>query len=93
MGDKEYLVFSDDMEWCKSFFKGKFDFINDEDYNELYLMSLCRDNIIGNSTFSWWGAYLNENLFKTVIAPKTWFGPGYSHWDTSDLIPENWIKL
>lgn len=93
MGDKEYLVFSDDMKWCKSFFKGKFDFIEDEDYNELYLMSLCGNNIIGNSTFSWWGAWLNQNPLKKVIAPKTWFGPGYSHWDTSDLIPQNWIKI
>ena len=93
MGDREYLVFSDDMEWCKSFFKGKFDFIQDEDYNELYLMSLCGDNIIGNSTFSWWGAWLNRNPLKTVIAPNTWFGPGYSHWDTSDLIPQDWIKI
>lgn len=93
MGDKNYLVFSDDIEWCKSFFKGKFDFIQDEDYNELYLMSLCGGNIIGNSTFSWWGAWLNRTPLKTVIAPKTWFGPGYSHWDTSDLIPEDWIKI
>ncbi len=93
MGDREYLVFSDDMEWCKSFFKGKFDFINDEDYNELYLISMCKDNIIGNSTFSWWGAWLNQNPLKKVIAPKIWFGPGYSHWDTSDLIPEGWTKI
>lgn len=93
MGDKEYLVFSDDINWCKSFFKGKFDFIQDEDYNELYLMSMCEHNIIGNSTFSWWGAWLNQNPLKRVIAPKTWFGPGYSHWDTKDLIPEDWIKI
>lgn len=93
MGGREYLVFSDDMDWCKSFFKGKFDFIKDEDYNELYLMSLCRDNVIGNSTFSWWGAWLNKNPMKKVIAPKTWFGPGYADWDTKDLIPEGWIKI
>jgi glycosyltransferase involved in cell wall biosynthesis len=93
IGDKEYLVFSDDINWCKSFFKGNFDFIEDEDYNELYLMSMCKNNIIGNSTFSWWGAWLNQNSTKKVIAPKTWFGPGYKDWDTKDLIPEGWIKI
>jgi glycosyltransferase involved in cell wall biosynthesis len=93
MGDREYLVFSDDMDWCKEFFKGKFDFIKDEDYNEMYLMSMCKDNIIGNSTFSWWGAWLNRNPIKKVIAPKTWFGPGYADWDTKDLIPEGWVIL
>jgi glycosyltransferase involved in cell wall biosynthesis len=90
----KYLVFSDDLEWCKSFFTGKqFDFVSDEDYNELYLMSLCKNNIIGNSTFSWWGAWLNQNPNKKVIAPNTWFGPRYSHFNTSDLIPNDWIKL
>jgi glycosyltransferase involved in cell wall biosynthesis len=93
MGDKNYLVFSDDIEWCKSFFKGKFDFIQDEDYNELYLMSLCGGNIIGNSTFSWWGAWLNRTPNKKVISPNTWFGPGYADWNTNDLIPQNWIKI
>lgn len=90
----EFLVFSDDLEWCKSFFKGKqFDFIVDEDYNELYLMSLCKNNIIGNSTFSWWGAWLNSNENKVVIAPKNWFGPGYSNFNMSDLIPKKWMKI
>lgn len=93
LGDGDYLVFSDDLDWCKEVFKGKFDFIKDEDYNELYLMSMCKDNIIGNSTFSWWGAWLNKNPTKKVVAPKTWFGPGYSHFDTTDLIPTEWIKL
>lgn len=90
----KYFVFSDDLKWCKEFFKGKeFDFISDEDYNELYLISLCNNNIIANSTFSWWGAWLNKNINKKVIAPLTWFGPGYSSWDISDLLPINWIKI
>lgn len=93
-GIKKFLVFSDDKEWCKQFFKGdEFEFVEDEDYNELYLMSLCHSNVIGNSTFSWWGAWLNQNQNKMVIAPNTWFGPGYKDWDTSDLIPEDWIKI
>lgn len=92
--NEEYVVFSDDIDWCKQFFKGnKFTFVKDTDYNELYLMSMCRNNIIGNSTFSWWGAYLNLHIDKQVIAPKNWFGPGYSEWNTSDLIPTTWIVL
>ena len=93
-GYDKFLVFGDDQEWCKSFFKGnEFEFISDEDYNEMYLMSLCGSNIIGNSTFSWWGAWLNHNQNKTVIAPNTWFGPGYKHLDISDIIPTEWIKI
>lgn len=94
INSKKYLVFSDDIDWCKSFFKGnEFNFINDVDYNEMYVMSMCKNNIIGNSTFSWWGAWLNPNCNKIVIAPNNWFGPGYSHLDLSDLIPETWLKI
>jgi glycosyltransferase involved in cell wall biosynthesis len=89
----KYLVFSDDIEWCKQTFKGnQFEFIKDEDYIELYMMSKCNHNIIANSTFSWWGAWLNESTSKIVAAPTEWFGPAYSHYDMSDLIPKEWIK-
>ena len=57
------------------------------------MMSLCKDNIIANSSFSWWAAYLNKNPNKKVVAPINWFGPAYAHFDTKDLIPDNWIKL
>jgi hypothetical protein len=56
-------------------------------------MSICGDNIIANSSFSWWAAYLNQNINKKVIAPINWFGPAYAHFDTEDLIPKNWIKI
>jgi hypothetical protein len=63
-----------------------------EDWEQLILMSLCRHNIIANSTFSWWGAYLNTSREKTVVYPSMWFGPKIKH-GLQDLFPENWIKI
>ena len=94
--DKNYLIFSDDINGIKEMF----DFIPNktfvslgEDFLDLYAMSLCEHNIICNSTFGWWGAYLNENENKKVIAPKFWFGPNLSNNNTKDLIPEEWIVI
>jgi hypothetical protein len=91
-----FVVFSDDIEWCKKqeFFKtlGNVVFVKDMDYNEMYLMSLCKHNIIANSSFSWWGAYLNMNRRKKVIAPMQWFGPKGPK-DLQDLRPDSWITL
>lgn len=89
------IVFSDDIEWCKEKIVGSdVTYIeNEKDYIELYLMSMCKNNIISNSSFSWWGAWLNDNVDKKVIAPKDWFGPKFNHFKTKDIIPENWITL
>ena len=71
------FVFSDDHEFVKQ----NLDFPNviyvneSEDWRELYLMGLCQNHIISNSTFSWWGVFLNKNLNKKIVAPSTWFGP------------------
>ena len=59
----------------------------------MYTMSLCEHNIICNSTFSWWGAYLNTNKNKKVITTTNWFGSEYKDWDISTLFPDEWIKI
>lgn len=89
------FVFSDDIEWVKN--NIKFDVQTEyvsrnglEDYEEMILMSKCKHNVVANSSFSWWGAWLNRNANKIVIAPKVWFRDGKN---TDDLIPENWIRL
>jgi hypothetical protein len=62
------------------------------DHEQLLLMSLCKHNIIANSTFSWWGAYLNKNKDKKVIYPKMWFGPKIGH-NVKDLFPASWKMM
>lgn len=60
-------------------------------FEDLYLMSCCRHNIIANSSFSWWAAWLNTHPDKIVIAPKNWFNNGPK--DTQDILPQGWIQL
>ncbi|MDT5063366.1 MAG: hypothetical protein QOH63_3825 [Acidobacteriota bacterium] len=93
--DTNFLVFSDGIAWCKqSFNEKRFFFIEESDpVLALHLISLCRNNIIANSSFSWWGAWLNEHKNKKIIAPSIWFGEGLRHLDTRDLIPEGWIRM
>lgn len=92
-----FYIFSDDHSWVKDNFKVNLPMTmvdhNDAstNYEDLRLMSLCNHNIIANSSFSWWGACLNKNSEKIVIAPERWFNDPTV--DTSDLIPENWIKI
>lgn len=62
------------------------------DWEQIILMSLCKDNIIANSTFSWWGAYFNANPTKTVCYPKTWFQPTLGN-SIVDLCPDDWIPI
>jgi hypothetical protein len=88
------FIFSDDIEWCKNNLKfERMIFIeNQDDVEDLWLMSLCKHNIIANSSFSWWGAWLNSNQDKKVIAPENWFG-SQTNLNTSDIIPDKWIKI
>jgi hypothetical protein len=88
-------VFSDDIEWCKKNIKfDKVSYVenNDNPIDDLLLMSLCDHNVISNSTFSWWAAWLNTNNDKKIIAPKNWFGPKLRI-NSSDIIPDSWIVI
>lgn len=94
--EETYLIFSDDLNGCVDlldFIPNKLYIDTNVDWFDMYIMSLCGNNIICNSSFGWWGAYLNTNPNKTVIAPSNWFGPAYSNLDTSDICPPYWIKL
>jgi len=90
---KNFLVFGDDLNWLIDNFDDNFHIIQETDVIDLYIMSMCTDNIIANSTFSWWGAWLNSNEDKKVIAPKQWFGSAASGHNTKDLIPNSWITI
>lgn len=93
--DRNFFITSDDLEWCKEHFKGNNFYFAEHTHPlyDLYLQTLCTDNIISNSTFSWWGAWLNPRPEKRVIAPKKWFGPEASDFNTKDLLPDLWTKI
>ena len=96
-GDIHLFVFSDDQEWCKSNLEPNYPTTYatanppDRGYRDMQLMALCRHHIIANSSFSWWGAWLNPRPDKIVVAPRNWFAN--SEHDTRDLIPETWVRL
>lgn len=86
------FVFSDDITWCKENlnFKNQIFAEGNSMHEDLQIMSNCSHNVISNSSFSWWAAYLNKNKNKKVIAPHRWFGHNS---DTSTLIPEDWLRI
>jgi hypothetical protein len=93
----KFFIFSNDLKWAKNNFSSlSIDFklvdINSttQSYMDMILMSHCKHNIIANSSFSWWGAWLNNNPNKIVIAPKMWYK---NEMDSKELIPEKWIRL
>lgn len=91
-----FFVFSDDMDWVRNELRLDFpcQYVEhnkgSESYNDMRLMSLCRHHIIANSSFGWWGAWLNPQPEKIVVAPQKWFVNDYI---TTDLYPHGWIKL
>jgi glycosyl transferase family 11 len=94
MQSKRYIVFSDDIPWCKeNFQKVNVEFSEGHSPAEdLSLLMACENQIIANSSFSWWAAWLNPNPSKKVIAPSKWFGPKLPH-DTKDLLPADWTLI
>ena len=91
-----FVIFSNDIEWCKSNLQLEnslyiADNSGDNSYKDMQLMSYCQHNIIANSSFSWWGAWLNNHEQKLVIAPSKWFNdPNYN---TKDVIPASWYQI
>jgi len=91
-----FFIFSDDIAWVKDNLKIDFphQYVDHnygaESYNDMRLMSMCKHHIIANSSFSWWGAWLNPKVDKVVIAPKCWFA---NKTNIQDLIPQSWVRL
>lgn len=98
--DPYFFIFSDDMEWVKQNFVPKnvsYTYIdpNKEDaaYIDMLLISKCKHNIIANSSFSWWGAWLNNNKNKMVIAPSVWYKNDSGDNYPEGFIPESWFVI
>lgn len=92
IGADKVIILSDDIAWCrKNIDIDNIDFSTSKtEFEDLSIMISCKNSIIANSTFSWWGAWLSNN--QNVIAPKLWFGPqGPKHWD--DIYAKNWITI
>lgn len=92
----KFFVFSNDIDWCiKNLDIEDAEFISwnsgTDSYIDLQLMGACKHNIIANSSFSWWGAWLNKNSNKIVIGPKKWLND--NNYDTSTILPKDWIRL
>lgn len=95
---EQFLIFSDDIGWCRENLAAAFGDVpcmyvdwnkGSESFCDIQLMSLCKHNIIANSSFSWWGAWLNQNPDKVVIAPSRWMNNG--GW--VDIIPSDWVTI
>lgn len=91
----KFFIFSDDINWCKKNLKlplnSVFVDINplEKGYLDLELMKNCKQFIIANSSFSWWGAWLSENKNKIICAPKKWF----VNQNEGDIVPKSWIRI
>jgi hypothetical protein len=91
-----FYIFTNDIKWVKKFFPQHINFTivdwnrNEKSYQDMFLMSHCKHNILAMSSFSWWGAWLNLNSKKIVIAPKNW-GPRFEK--KNKIVPKNWHTI
>lgn len=90
----QFYVFSDDSSWARAHFADDCFHVVDwnagqDSWQDMFLMSQCKHNINANSTFSWWGAWLNLNKNKIVVVPERFFNYG----ETKDVYPESWVKI
>lgn len=95
--DPKFVVFSDDIDWCRKNMGLPIDTIyvdwnnSNQSFRDMQLMTICSHNIISNSTFSWWGAWLNKNPNKIVICPEVFIINKVKH--NKDLCAREWIKI
>ncbi len=94
--DLSLFIFSNDMEWCKNHFKNQYPtiFVDSigNDHEHFFLMSKCKYQVIANSTYSWWAAWLNQYPAKIIVAPKNWYHDTQLN-ELAIFIPNNWIKI
>jgi hypothetical protein len=100
VSNPHFFIFSDDHEWTREHIKPPYPTTYIEhtsvqtDYEDIILMSNCKHHILANSTFSWWGAWLNPSHEKIVIGPADWFrGVRAKKYNTKDILPPSWIRL
>lgn len=96
IGDFRLFIFSDDIEWVEKCagLEGDIVYVSRTGISapeEMVLMSMCQHHIVANSSFSWWGAWLNKKRDKIVIAPQQWFAKTDMH--THDLVPDSWLRV
>lgn len=96
--DPVFFIFSDDIQWCRENLQlRKAHFIDwnngNKSFRDMQLISLCDHAIIPNSSFSWWGAWLNDKPRKMIIAPETWYRPEFGTVPTKTMHPDNWILI
>ena len=92
------FVFSNDIEWCKKNLKiDNVTYMENKErkspHEDMHLMSSCQHNIIDHSSFCWWGAWLNQNSDKIVVAPQRWFANEKLQKQSQDIYCEDWVKI